>query len=163
MVNVPLPNVVNEGLRLSERGFVGHGVLEGSHRVAAHHGQLHGSPAQPVDFARAQVQKRPGVDRRAVALVAGETVAGVQAVHLTHQPVAGDLGQDRCRGDGLGLAIPAHHGLHLAGQLEAVVAVHQGEDGRYGERLRLVIGAGRGALDGDENRHRPELQERGCG
>uniref|UniRef100_A0A0N4Z2V9 LigA n=1 Tax=Parastrongyloides trichosuri TaxID=131310 RepID=A0A0N4Z2V9_PARTI len=75
------------------------------------------------------------MDGGVVALVAGEAVAGVGRIHLDHQPIPGRLGQDGRRRDGQGAAVALDHGRHRAGQLEAVVAVHQGVHRRMGQGL----------------------------
>src|SRR5690349_11172348 len=61
--------------------------------------QLDGRETASVQHAGAEPLQCGEMLRRGVALVAGEAVARVVAVHHAHQPVAGDLGEDRGRAD----------------------------------------------------------------
>ena len=63
-----------------------------------------------------------------IALVAGETIAGVFRVHLRHYPVADDLGDDRGGGDGEALVLPADDLLLGKGDLRKMEAVDEQED-----------------------------------
>ena len=121
------------------------------------------SPAAPAPSssrwigAGPQLQQGLGVDRRAIALVRGEAVAGVAA---RPSPPSAGRGRSwpgsRPRRSTRQMAVAADHRLHRAGQREAVVAVHQGEGRRHRHRLdRPAHGQARGVQDVEARRSPP--------
>ena len=68
-----------------------------------------------------------------IALVAGEAVAGVFAVEGGHFPVPGDLGENRCGGDGGNAAVAADDGPGSVLPVGAEVAVDVDEFGLHRE------------------------------
>ena len=77
--------------------------------------------------------------RHRIAHVALEAVAGMGGADLHHQPVAGDLGDDRGRRDRQHQRVARNHRLAVAGHLDAVAAVDIDElrpAGQGGDRLR---------------------------
>ena len=76
--------------------------------------------------------------RRAVALVPGEAVLGVEGVLLDHVPVPGHLGQDGRGADGVGQSVPVDEGVLPGGDVQAPQGVdeHVGDgDADLGEGL----------------------------
>jgi hypothetical protein len=61
----------------------------------------------------------------AVTLVLRQPVAGELAVQLNQQPVAVNLGQNACSGDGEAGCIASNHGLLRALPLDGVAAVNE--------------------------------------
>jgi len=110
----------------------------------------------PMDRTWAEFLDRGEVLRHAVAFVSSETVAGKFRVERQHHPIARDLGEYTCGGDGITARITFHqrglrldHGFHWATVHEDVLGLWL----QLGERL--VHGAMRGLQDVDAiNRRR---------
>ena len=86
----------------------------------------------------------------AVALVAGESVAGKLAVELDQQAVAIDLGDDTGGGDGEAGGVAVDDGLLGTGPVDGVATVDEEEVGAEGELFNgLAHGEERGLADVD--------------
>ena len=64
----------------------------------------------PVCLGITMLRDRREVRRGGVPLVPIEAIPGIGPMEVVHQPVAGDLGDDRRRGDGRRTRSPSHHG-----------------------------------------------------
>ncbi len=82
----------------------------------------------------------------AVALVAGEAVAGVNAVEGDHDPVAHHLGDHRGGGDGEGTGVALDQGLLRHAERHRHVAVDQQEIGGNVQPADRPLHAAQGGL-----------------
>ena len=88
-----------------------------------------------MEWGGAEAGQRGHVLRAAVALVAGEAVAGILAVQLDEEPVAVDFRQDACCRDGEAAGVALDDGLLWAGPVDLIAAVDEEIVGGEGELL----------------------------
>ena len=62
---------------------------------------------------------------RSIALVAGESVLGIPAIHLDHLPVSGYLGENRCGADRGDARVASHHRTRPVRQLRTTISVDE--------------------------------------
>ena len=89
------------------------------------HSLRYGSVALTVQRRGAKAIERVQMFRRAVALVARQSVAGINRVEFHHQPVAKHLGQHTRRGDRLTSRVALDYGLLRAWPIDGVAPVDE--------------------------------------
>ena len=85
----------------------------------------HGSEARAMDRRGAEPEQGVPVRSRPIALVAGEPVLGIPAIHLDHLPVTGYLGENRRGADRGDARVASHHGARRTRQGRTTISVDE--------------------------------------
>jgi hypothetical protein len=91
--------------------------------------------ASPMERRRSELAQGAAMVGRRIAAIRLPSIAGIRPRMLGHHPVAGDLGDDRGRGDRAALGVPVDDGFRRALPARAGVSVDEHPGGLLAERF----------------------------